>query len=87
MPIYEYLCQACGKRFSEYSRSVKASDEGPNPPCPRCASVDTRRLLGSFMIGAGKQVDPAEAAHTRQQEEFMASTTTREQIDAWRAER
>jgi putative FmdB family regulatory protein len=44
MPIYEYRCKKCEKRFEEYlSTSTKAA-----PPCPKCGSTDVARLVSSF---------------------------------------
>lgn len=40
MPLYEYQCRACGKRFEEL---VSAS--GPAPACPACQSPDVARIL------------------------------------------
>jgi putative FmdB family regulatory protein len=40
MPIYEYRCGSCEKRFEEYlSTSTK-----PSPPCPGCGSKDVQRM-------------------------------------------
>jgi putative FmdB family regulatory protein len=44
MPIYEYRCQKCEKRFEEYL----ATSEKPMPPCPRCGSKQVERLWSSF---------------------------------------
>ncbi len=41
MPIYEYRCQRCEKRFEEYL----ATSDKPAPPCPECGSQDVTRLL------------------------------------------
>jgi len=43
MPIYEYECEGCGKRFEE----LVAADAEP-VPCPSCGSARTRRLLSGF---------------------------------------
>jgi putative FmdB family regulatory protein len=53
MPIYEYQCRACGRRF-ELRQSF--SDE-PARLCPHCGVEDVRRLLsppaGIFFKGPG----------------------------------
>ena len=53
MPIYEYQCRACGRRF-ELRQSF--SDE-PAKVCPHCGVEDVRRLLsppaGIFFKGPG----------------------------------
>ncbi len=45
MPIYEYLCGACGTRQSVFFRSIP---EAPDPPCRRCGAAGMRRLVSRF---------------------------------------
>jgi len=53
MPIYEYQCGACSRRFE---RRQSFSDD-PVSVCPHCGAVDVRRLLsppaGIFFKGPG----------------------------------
>jgi len=42
MPIYEYACVGCGKRFEEIV--VRKSDE-TDIACPGCASKDVSRIV------------------------------------------
>jgi putative FmdB family regulatory protein len=44
MPLYEYLCSACGSRFEEL---VSASAAEP-PPCPDCGAADSTRIMSTF---------------------------------------
>jgi putative FmdB family regulatory protein len=44
MPIYEYRCEGCDKRFEEYL----ATSETPAPPCPECGSKKVERLLSQI---------------------------------------
>jgi putative FmdB family regulatory protein len=41
MPIYEYRCEKCEERYEEF---LHTSDK-PAPPCPKCGSEDTERLM------------------------------------------
>jgi putative FmdB family regulatory protein len=42
MPIYEYQCKACGRRFEEYtSRASAAVDTS----CPACQARDVERCI------------------------------------------
>jgi putative FmdB family regulatory protein len=41
MPLFEFCCNQCGAVFEEL---VFGKDE-PTPPCPKCGSVRTGRLL------------------------------------------
>jgi putative FmdB family regulatory protein len=45
MPIYEYRCQGCGKRFEQIvNRSTELS-------CPECHGTDLEKLLSTFAVG------------------------------------
>ncbi len=48
MPIYEYSCQECGKRF-ELLRRFEDSDAGIL--CPECESARIERVLSAFSTG------------------------------------
>lgn len=45
MPIYEYICNACGEKFS-LLQSYSAAGDGA--VCPKCASKETRKIISSF---------------------------------------
>ncbi|HWP31022.1 MAG TPA: zinc ribbon domain-containing protein [Fimbriimonadales bacterium] len=45
MPIYDYLCEECGKRFTVLIGVVQESDD---ESCPHCSSKHTKRLIGRF---------------------------------------
>jgi len=84
MPIYEYCCSACGRRFTEYSRKVLAREDDAHPPCPDCQSTATCRTLGSFVVRGGGAADPVEAGQQNARHEREAQVTPREQIEAFR---
>lgn len=42
MPIYEFECEGCGRRFEEL-----VSSAGARLDCPECGSSSTRRLLSA----------------------------------------
>jgi putative FmdB family regulatory protein len=42
MPIYEFECEACGKRFEELVSTAEAG-----VACPECGSERPRRLISS----------------------------------------
>ena len=44
VPIYEYRCDACGKRSSALLRSYSA----PDPECPHCGKKSLQRLVSTF---------------------------------------
>ncbi len=50
MPIYEYNCQKCGRRF-EQIRSM--SDADKTIECKYCKSKDTHRALSVFFAQSG----------------------------------
>ena len=41
MPMYDYVCAACGAKFEELCRN----GEETAPVCPQCGSADTQRQL------------------------------------------
>lgn len=43
MPIHEFECKACGRRFEKLMLSA---DVG-NPPCPGCEAPNTRKLMSA----------------------------------------
>lgn len=43
MPIYEFVCSACGKEFETLVRQ-----SSPAPGCPDCQSTDLRKKLSAF---------------------------------------
>ncbi len=45
MPMYEYKCQECGKKFEELIPSVKSEIL---PRCPLCGSDNTRKQFSTF---------------------------------------
>ena len=47
MPIYEFRCNACGKRVSLFFRSMSSDATGV---CDRCGSPDLSRLVSRVAI-------------------------------------
>ncbi len=63
MPIFEYVCNACGGEFEEL-----VFDREECPSCPQCGSGDTGKLMsavrsriggGSPDVGGGGDTDSA----------------------------
>jgi putative FmdB family regulatory protein len=54
MPIYEYACRECGRRFEEL-----VFGQAPAPSCPGCSGGDVERLLSAVAVGRGEQAGPA----------------------------
>ena len=75
MPIYEFECEECGSRFDE----LVAADASP-PPCPRCASVQVRRLF-SDVAPPGRQPRGAGSAPTNR----AAASAKPATASGWRA--
>lgn len=49
MPIYEYTCEACNKKFDQLVRTMGAEAK---VKCPGCGSSKTARALSVFAVGA-----------------------------------
>ena len=47
MPIYEYRCRKCGKRFSVLTLRVS---ETPKPECTKCGGTSADRLMSRFAM-------------------------------------
>ena len=47
MPIYEYTCTSCNKRFDQLVRSMSAE---ARPACPECGSAETAKALSVFAV-------------------------------------
>jgi putative FmdB family regulatory protein len=53
MPIYEYICKDCGKRF-EILRSIKEADAPIT--CSICQSDHTQRAVSVFYAQSGSRI-------------------------------
>ncbi|HKW06419.1 MAG TPA: zinc ribbon domain-containing protein [Candidatus Dormibacteraeota bacterium] len=53
MPIYEYRCEACGKRSS----TLLSSYSSPDPSCPHCGKPELRRLVSTFATTGSSDSD------------------------------
>lgn len=49
MPIYEYACQSCNKKFDQLVRRMSGDHQAK---CPQCGSTHTSRTLSVFAVGA-----------------------------------
>lgn len=47
MPLYEYRCEECRKRFTLL---VGMTAEAPKGECPRCGSAEIRKLISRFAV-------------------------------------
>lgn len=50
MPLYEYVCDACGSTFEQLRRMSEADQPAP---CPQCASAQTERKMFSSFAAVG----------------------------------
>ncbi len=50
MPMYDYACRACGKRFEEMRRIAERLNA---PPCPVCQSADTELAISAPAVFGG----------------------------------
>jgi putative FmdB family regulatory protein len=54
MPLFEYLCRACGNRFE-----VLAGANRKPPDCPGCGAARTQKQLSVFSPAAARPAAPA----------------------------
>ncbi|MCU0606440.1 MAG: zinc ribbon domain-containing protein [Candidatus Edwardsbacteria bacterium] len=52
MPIYEYECRGCGKRFSVL---VLKSGSAVETRCPTCGGADLERLMSRFAMAQSEE--------------------------------
>ncbi len=59
MPIYEYVCSACGHRFEKLVRSISTGESKVD--CPRCQEHEAERAVSTFALGGGSSsaLEPA----------------------------
>ena len=55
MPLYEYECSECGKRFDRLVSAAVADDA----ECPRCGARQVRRLISVIAGLGGSSAEPA----------------------------
>ncbi|WP_027184130.1 FmdB family zinc ribbon protein [Desulfovibrio inopinatus] len=54
MPIYEYVCDECGKEFEEI-----VFGDPESVPCPKCSSTKTHKLMSRCRTGrSGGELGP-----------------------------
>ncbi|NWF99877.1 MAG: zinc ribbon domain-containing protein [Thermoanaerobaculaceae bacterium] len=58
MPLYEYQCRVCGKRFEVLQRLGESS---AGLQCPSCASTDVEKRLSTFAAKVGAAPAPCGA--------------------------
>jgi putative FmdB family regulatory protein len=50
MPLYEYQCKKCNRKFETLVSTSKTNDQ---VECPSCGSDETTKLLSSFCASVG----------------------------------
>ena len=58
MPIYEFRCEKCGRRFEKL---CSLGENGQNLQCPECGSPAPKRVMSGFAAGAGTGASGASA--------------------------
>jgi putative FmdB family regulatory protein len=60
MPVYEYICQACGQKYDKFVRSSLAQVE---TICPKCGSTQAKKAFSVFGTrGVGSSSSAATAS-------------------------
>jgi len=47
MPLFDFDCRSCGRRFEVLVRS-----QDPPPVCPACGGADLEKLLSGFAVSS-----------------------------------
>jgi len=56
MPLYEYQCKKCEKKFESIVSSIKADEP---QECPECGAKESSRLLSSFCASVKSGSSPS----------------------------
>ena len=74
MPLFEYRCQDCGKQFTFLSGVVS---ESAAPACPRCRSVELKKLMSKFARGRSDDARMEALAEKLEGSEFEDDASAR----------
>ncbi len=56
MPVYEYQCSGCGRKF-EVVASLAEKEAGLRPVCPKCGVQRATQIFSRFTLLAGSKTD------------------------------
>ena len=56
MPVYEFQCQDCGKKF-ETVATLAEKEAGLDPACPKCGRHRARQVFSRFILLTGSKTD------------------------------
>lgn len=56
MPVYEFQCQDCGKKF-DIVATLAEREVGLDPTCPKCGRKRARQVFSRFTLIAGSKTD------------------------------
>ena len=56
MPVYEFQCQDCGKKF-EIVATLAEKEAGLDPACPKCGRHRARQVFSRFTLLTGSKTD------------------------------
>lgn len=56
MPMYEYICNECGRRFEQFTWSSSSDDE---ILCPACGAANARKVMSAFGVGRSPGTSPS----------------------------
>ena len=56
MPVYEFQCQDCGKKF-EIVATLAEKEAGLDPACPKCGRMRARQVFSRFTLLTGSKTD------------------------------
>ncbi|MGQ9631265.1 MAG: FmdB family zinc ribbon protein [bacterium] len=85
MPIYEYLCKACGHAFEHLVLPWELEGEGPK--CPKCGGDEAERLVSSsvFFRAGSKEEEGREEEEEFSDEDEDKPFGRKELKETWRS--
>jgi len=56
VPVYEFQCQDCGKKFDVVA-TLAEKEVGLDPTCPKCGRKRARQVFSRFTLLTGSKTD------------------------------
>lgn len=56
MPVYEFQCEDCGKKF-DIVATLSEKESGLSPACPKCGGMRVRQVFGRFTLLSGSKTE------------------------------
>lgn len=82
MPVYEYKCEDCGRKFDVVA-TLSEKEAGLSPICPRCGGMRVRQVFGRFTVlsGSKSESDDFDAGSEGGPDDYDDSTESLDEME------